>query len=284
VDNCFRKHGFPPGYRFKDGTVVGSKNHGQNHASANCVDSDDSDVKSLSDTRVATFSSEEYQALMALLKSTSKSTGEGSSQVNNITKCIASSYNDKQGIVPNHLDAWILDSGATDHVCAALSLFTAYRKVTAIPVKLPNGNIVTTDIIGDIKLTTEITLKNVLYMPHFSFNLISVSRVTQDLNCVFAFTDDLCFIQNSTQRMIGSGRMLNGLYYLEGTQSQFQPMTGNQCNSLVIPKTALWHFRLGHTSITRLELLQKLYPNIDINNKVEFCCDICHYRKSYLTV
>ncbi|KAK2414501.1 hypothetical protein QL285_037087 [Trifolium repens] len=26
IDNCFRKHGFPPGYRFKDGTVVGSKN------------------------------------------------------------------------------------------------------------------------------------------------------------------------------------------------------------------------------------------------------------------
>ncbi|MCI67557.1 hypothetical protein A2U01_0088816, partial [Trifolium medium] len=44
VDNCFRKHGFPPGYRFKDGTVVGSRNQGQ--SSANCVDRDDSDVKS----------------------------------------------------------------------------------------------------------------------------------------------------------------------------------------------------------------------------------------------
>jgi hypothetical protein len=188
VDNCFRKHGFPPGYRFKDGTVVGSKNHGQNHASANCVDSDDSDVKSTIDNRVATFSSEEYQALMSLLRSNTKSAGEGPSQVNNITKCIASSYNDKQGNVPNHLDTWILDSGATDHVCAALSLFTAYRQVNVIPVKLPNGNIVTTDTIGDIKLTSEITLKNVLYMPHFSFNLISVSRVTQDLNCVSSKT------------------------------------------------------------------------------------------------
>jgi hypothetical protein len=26
VDNCFRKHGIPSGYRFKDGIVVGSKN------------------------------------------------------------------------------------------------------------------------------------------------------------------------------------------------------------------------------------------------------------------
>jgi hypothetical protein len=79
--------------------------------------------------------------------------------------------------------------------------------------------------------------------------------------------------------MIGSGRMINGLYYLEGTQSQLQPVTGTQCNSLAIPKTALWHFRFGHTSLARLELLQKLYPDIEINNKLDFCCDVCHLSK-----
>jgi hypothetical protein len=89
--------------------------------------------------------------------------------------------------------------------------------------------------------------------------------------------------------MIGSGRMINGLYYLEGTQfkaqigkqldsTQFKIQTGKQCNSLAIPKTALWHFRLGHTSNHRLELLQQLYPEIEVN-KMEFCCDICHLAK-----
>ncbi|GAU17048.1 hypothetical protein TSUD_105470 [Trifolium subterraneum] len=276
VDNCFRKHGFPPGYRFKDGTVVGgSKNQG--YSSANCIDAEDNEAQSSVDTRM-TFSAEDYQALMALLKST-KNAGEGTSQVNNVTKVIASSYsNDKQGNVPNHLDTWILDSGATDHVCASLSLFTAYKKVHPIPVKLPNGNIVTTDIIGDILVTPSITLRNVLYMPHFSFNLISVSRVSKDLDCVFAFTDNLCIIQNSLQRMIGSGRMFNGLYYLEGTQSQPNIQTGNKCNSIAIPRDALWHFRLGHTSKNRLDILHKLYPNIEVN-KVDFCCDVCHFAK-----
>ncbi|MCI31854.1 hypothetical protein A2U01_0053066, partial [Trifolium medium] len=96
VDNCFKKHGFPPGYRFKDGTIAGNKHQGQ--ASANHVASEDNGSHSGVDNRVATFSSEEYQALMALLKSNTRSAGEGSSQVNNITKVIASSYcNDKQG-------------------------------------------------------------------------------------------------------------------------------------------------------------------------------------------
>ncbi|CAJ2645067.1 unnamed protein product [Trifolium pratense] len=218
VDNCFRKHGFPPGYRFRDGTVVGSKGQGQ--ASANCVDSADSELKDQADNRMATFSTEEYQALMSLLKSSTKPAGEGPSQVHNVTRCVASSYSDKQGTNPNFLDMWILDSGATDHVCASLSLFTAYKEVSPIPVKLPNGSI----------------------------------------------------------KMIGSGRLINGLYYLEGTQSQSSLPTGKHCNALGIPKTALWHFRFGHTSQKRLEILHKLYPNIDIN-KDEFCCDICHLAK-----
>ncbi|MCI10745.1 hypothetical protein A2U01_0031840, partial [Trifolium medium] len=95
VDNCFKKHGFPPGYCFKDGTIVGNKHQGQ--ASANHVASEDNGANNVVDNRVATFSYEEYQALMALLKSDTKNAGEGSSQVNNITKVIASSYcNDKQ--------------------------------------------------------------------------------------------------------------------------------------------------------------------------------------------
>jgi hypothetical protein len=78
--------------------------------------------------------------------------------------------------------------------------------------------------------------------------------------------------------MIGSGRMINDLYYLEGTQSLIQPLSGKKCNSVAIPKTALWHFRLGHTSLNRLELMKKLYPDIEVN-KIDFCCDICHLAK-----
>ncbi|MCI81862.1 hypothetical protein A2U01_0103136, partial [Trifolium medium] len=74
-----KKHGFPPGYRFKDGTIAGNKHKGQ--ASANHVDSEDNGSNNGVDNRVATFSSEEYQALMALLRSNTKNAGEGSSQV-----------------------------------------------------------------------------------------------------------------------------------------------------------------------------------------------------------
>jgi len=35
---------------------------------------------------------------------------------------------------------WILDSGATDHVCSSLSEFTSYKSIKPIPISLPNGH------------------------------------------------------------------------------------------------------------------------------------------------
>jgi hypothetical protein len=239
------------------------------------------------DNHVLSFNHEEYHALMALLKS-SKSEASSSHQINSFSTHIASSSsNVQQGTVisascfsvVSSLDTWILDSGATHHVCSSLSLFTKYHNVNPIPVKLPNGSIVTTDIVGDINVTQHITLHNVLYMPKFSFNLISISRVSLDLDCAFVFTDNLCYIQNSMQKMIGSGRQIDGLYYLEGTSFESsKTSTDNTCNSVVIPKSALWHFRFGHTSHDRLEAMQKLYSDIVVN-KDGFCCDICHLAK-----
>jgi hypothetical protein len=268
IDTCFKKHGYPPGFRFRDGTVVG-KSHGG--SSINNLESVNEDVETKSnvdgDNHVPSFSHEEYRALMALLKS-SKSEASSSHQINSFSTHIASSSsNVQQGTVisascfsvVSSLDTWILDSGATDHVCSSLSLFTKYHNVNPIPVKLPNGSIVTTDIVGDINVTQHITLHNVLYMPKFSFNLISISRVSLDLDCAFVFTDNLCYIQNSMQKMIGSGRQIDGLYYLEGTSFESsKTSTDNTCNSVVIPKSALWHFRFGHTSHDRLEAMQKL--------------------------
>ena len=35
---------------------------------------------------------------------------------------------------------WIIDSGATDHICSSLSNFTSYHQINPISVKFPNGN------------------------------------------------------------------------------------------------------------------------------------------------
>ncbi|GAU26487.1 hypothetical protein TSUD_294560 [Trifolium subterraneum] len=241
VDNCFKKHGFPPGYRFRDGTIAGGKN--QSQPSTNCVDTEDHPSKTNVESNkrvVASFSSEEYQALMSILKNNARSAGEcTSSQVNSLSRFVTStSSNTIPGI--NSTTAWILDSGATDHVCNSLHLLTNHKKIFPIPFKLPNGNRVIADIVGDIQVTKNIVLHNVLYMPHFQYNLISISKVAQDLACNFVFTDKLCLIQTKLQKMIGSGNLVDGLYYLNhasstppSTNHDFITLAKNQFNSKV---------------------------------------------------
>lgn len=173
VDTCYRKHGYPPGFRFRDGSAPAK----HLMATVNCVDTDDTDTRSISahmdDSHPgAFFSIEEMQALRSILKNTVK--GDAEHAVNVVRHLGAPKpHSDMtQGktcvsccSTSGSIDAWILDSGATDHACCSLSMFSRYKRVPDIPVRLPNGNLVHTNIIGDIHVTALITLTGVLYMP-----------------------------------------------------------------------------------------------------------------------
>jgi hypothetical protein len=76
--------------------------------------------------------------------------------------------------------------------------------------------------------------------------------------------------------MIGSADMFEGLYYLKLADKEVQVHTANgSCpTSTTIPDKALWHFRLGHTSLNRMNLLHTKFPYIVVDNKS--VCDICH--------
>ena len=47
--------------------------------------------------------------------------------------------------------------------------------------------------IGNLPLNSNITLKNVLGVPSFKVDLMSMSRVTRDLNCSIAFFPSLVY-------------------------------------------------------------------------------------------
>jgi len=84
---------------------------------------------------------------------------------------------------------WILDLGVTDHINSSLDNFATYRIILDIPIKLPNGTIVYANIKGTIIFSTTFILHNILYIPGFNFNLISVSQVAIKFDCSIRFTD-----------------------------------------------------------------------------------------------
>ena len=66
--------------------------------------------------------------------------------------------------------------------------------------------------------TPSIPLTSVLRLPNFSFNLMSVSRLTRTLKCYISFFPDFCLFQDlMTKQIIGRGRESRGLYILDPT-------------------------------------------------------------------
>lgn len=77
-------------------------------------------------------------------------------------------------------------------------------------------------------------------------------------------------------KMIGSAEKIEGLYHLV-LQDKPEVISSLNNVSVSIPKSALWHFRLGHLSFTRLQHLHSSFPFIDYGKHV--VCDVCHYAK-----
>jgi transposase InsO family protein len=185
--------------------------------------------------------------------------------------------------------SWIIDSGATDHISSSpqLSLGTNNR-CSLPPVLLPSGDKANIVAKGSMPLNSVYYLHNVLCVPTFKVDLISVSHLTRDLNCSVIFFPYWCILQDlATRRMIGLGKQHNGLYYLVAlaTKNNFtnhssatkNNFTNHPTCNLTVSPTDLWHNRLGHTSPLRLNFLAKKFLNFSIQSNKP--CPICPLAK-----
>lgn len=174
----------------------------------------------------ASITQEQYSQLIGLLQQTNllPSNPTPNPSANHISTHFSHTPNENSGklfvstvscstyIKP---DFWILDSGANDHVCSSLKLFSCYHKIQPISVCLPNGSVVIAKHAGTIQFSPHLQINNVLYTPDFSLNLVSVSKLCQSTNCKFIFSANDCFIQDvKMKKMIGSANQVEGLYRL----------------------------------------------------------------------
>jgi len=89
----------------------------------------------------------------------------------------------------------IIDSGATDHIISSPTLLMNSKENTSLPpVSMPNGNQAPIISIGILPLSPIVSLTNVLEVPSCKANLMSVSRVTRDLNCSITFFPSGCIL------------------------------------------------------------------------------------------
>lgn len=85
----------------------------------------------------------------------------------------------------DNINAWYLDSGATEHMSPRRTWFTNYKKINGEhPIRIGNGQVIYAIGVGDIdvlayngKQWNEMYLQNVLYVPELYANLFSQGKV-----------------------------------------------------------------------------------------------------------
>jgi hypothetical protein len=117
-------------------------------------------------------------------------------------------------------------------------------------VKIIDGSLSVIAKIETIKLTSLLTLHDVLHVPNLSCNLLFISKITSDHQCQANFYSSFCEFQElTTGRMIGSGKEKVVLYYFDNRHHSSRRCQSTCLNSVFGSKNndiTLWHYRLWH--------------------------------------
>ena len=161
----------------------------------------------------------------------------------------------------NHIpyDPWIIDSGATDHMTSCSKLFSSYNPSAGNQkIKIADGSFSAVIGTGSIYISSSLVLKNVLYVPNLSCNLLFKSKITCDNKCVAKFSPSICeFQETASRRTIGIAREYSGLYFFEDGTNSSNSVQRTCFTSISVSRDReiLWHYRLDHPSFHYLKYL-----------------------------
>ena len=125
-------------------------------------------------------------------------------------------------------DSWIIDSGATCHICNNRQSFLEFYSLERPQhVTLGDGHSLNSIRIGNVAIelllgngnTRQCHLYNVLCVPKLSYNLLSVSKATEAGKRV-EFNSTGCQIMNKEGKVVAVGIRKGSLYYLSCQQKR----------------------------------------------------------------
>ncbi|KAG5001528.1 hypothetical protein JHK87_022600 [Glycine soja] len=191
VDVCYSKHGFHNRDNSPSSAVVNSATQEvDSHIHSSISQDNDSNELGFSLTRA------QYQGLQV-----SKSNSNDSPEMffgTHFSFCTTTNPSSLSNAHTTHsfsnCTPWIIDSGAIDHITCSFDNFLNFSKIQPVRIHLPNGSIVFAHISGNVQLSPHFIIHDVLYVPNFKFNLISISKLLSSLKYTLTFSNSHCQI------------------------------------------------------------------------------------------
>ncbi|KAH0640292.1 hypothetical protein KY285_036878 [Solanum tuberosum] len=285
-DNNTRKDSYEgvsgcPSFNYESNTNVAMKNH-------------TSDIDECSNQlQGCNFTRDQYSQILQMLK---QNQGYGhkvedagqthEAQANTACKALLVSKNN---------EVWIIDTWASNHMMSKVGILTSESVVKVKDPKhvyLPTGEVSYVSHTEMCHISPRSVITKLFHIPEFKYNLLSVSKVTKELNCSVTFFPHFCVFQELyTDKVIEVGKEDDDMYLLlkNLTQDQLKhpsfvvPEKELEIQQLSEEEVDVWHKRLGHGSS---HMLSKVFPvNSEVVSKVQYPIAECvankHLSKPY---
>ena len=174
---------------------------------------------------------------------------------------------------------YLIDCGATTHIlCDESKLFhkdpnfnpnshtielADNSRQTGVATARGNAQI---SLIDNKGISRQVTLKNVLCIPSYKQNILSVHSMTQN-GLKVTFTDQNSFISTKNNIIFPitkSGR----LYFVKS-------ITNENKSKKIEKSLEEWHYTLGHCNIADIIHLESISDDMKITNRKKFECNFC---------
>ena len=187
-------------------------------------------------------------------------------------------------LVEDDLSPWIINSGATNHVCSSFQMLSSSRELADrdVTMRVSSGKVVSAKAEGVARLNFRnkfLVLNNVFFIPGFRRNLISVSMLHEQLFSISFINNEIVISRNGLD--IFYAKPKNGLHVLRLTKNNSElfkvehPKSNKRQKVSHSDNTYLWHLRLSHIKLDRINRLVKDGPLRKLNVGTLPICESC---------
>jgi hypothetical protein len=179
-------------------------------------------------------------------------------------------------------DAWVLDTGASNHMTGRREALTSLDTSVGGTVRFGDGSLVEIEGIGSVLLQTKQNghkvLSEVYYIPKLKSSIVSLGQLEEG-GCKIVIEDGFCNVFDVERSLLARApRVRNRLYLLS------MKLAAPVCLvAKADDKAWLWHGRYGHLNFRALQELgakQMVYGLPQLNRHEEFC-DGCALGKQH---
>ncbi|GJZ40642.1 ribonuclease H-like domain-containing protein [Tanacetum coccineum] len=283
IERCYELIGYPPGYKKPNAP---KQNVFKPNFNANC-DTKGSDKQPSACNSPTSFTADQMQKLLNLINdSTSGNTHANmAGRVSFFNGNVFFNVNlskfycgNTKFLVKTITLGWIIDSGANQHLTTSTIGMTNVVDISNLNITVghPNGTVATISHIGDLRLSNNVILHDVLVVPGYCVSLLSVNKLIKDSKLFVGFDEDKCYIQDLDKGItLGTGSESGGLYLFDDSKN----ISLGNVNTVMAFNVSkdLWHNRLGHPADQVLNVLKN-----DLNLSKNTCvsaCETCHRAK-----